>query len=230
MFDGRWRSKSERALRPIGASLRRTGVAADHLTAAGLGFAGVAAVLIGGGALRWGAAMLLCASLTDVLDGAVAKASGTATSRGAFFDSVADRVTDALLLGGVAWYLLDTDGGHIVVLPMAALGLSFVISYERAKAESLGFHAKGGLMERAERLITLGVGLVFGSMLIPVLWVMVLLTAVTAVQRFALVWRQATAAARGIPDVGRWQLGRWRGRRIARPTARAFRRRTRARR
>ena len=66
-----------------------------------------------------------------------------------------------------------------------------LISYERAKAESLGFSARGGLMERAERMVLLGVGLAF-DILVPVLWVMLVLTAVTAVHRFVMVWRQAT--------------------------------------
>ena len=108
---------------------------------------------------------MLCA-LPDLLDGAVAKASGTAGPRGAFFDSVSDRVTDALLLGGVAWHLSTTHPGRIAVLPLAVLGASMLISYERAKAESLGFDARGGLMERAERIIALGVGLLFDSLLI----------------------------------------------------------------
>ena len=120
---------------------------------------------------------MLCA-LPDVLDGAVAKASGTAGPRGAFFDSVSDRVTDALLLGGVAWHLSTTHPGRIAVLPMAVLGASMLISYERAKAESLGFDARGGLMERAERIIALGVGLLFDSVLIAVLWLMLVLTLV----------------------------------------------------
>ena len=66
-----------------------------------------------------------------------------------------------------------------------------LITYERARAESLGFTARGGLMERAERLVLLGVGLAF-DILVPVLWVMLVLTAFTAVQRFVKVWRQAT--------------------------------------
>jgi CDP-diacylglycerol--glycerol-3-phosphate 3-phosphatidyltransferase len=75
---------------------------------------------------------------------------------------------------------------------MAVLGASLIISYERAKAEALGFNAKGGVMERAERVILLGMGLLFPVLLIPVLWVMLVLTIVTAVQRFAKVWRQAS--------------------------------------
>src|SRR5690606_38559540 len=142
--------------------------------------------------------------------------------RGAFFDSVSDRVTDALLLGGVAWHLSTTNPGRIAVLPMAVLGASMLISYERAKAEALGFDARGGLMERAERIIALGVGLLFDSILIPVLWVMLALTLVTAGQRVVKVWRQASVPPKPAPE-----LTRWRARRAARPTERAWRRQAR---
>lgn len=218
MFDGRWRTSFEAGLKPVGANIRRTGITADHLTATGVVLAGGAAIAIGNGALRAGLLLLVLCALPDLLDGAVAKASGTAGPRGAFFDSVSDRVTDALLLGGVAWHLSTTHPGRIAVLPLAVLGASMLISYERAKAEALGFDARGGLMERAERIIALGVGLLFDSILIPILWAMLLLTLVTAVQRFAKVWRQASVT-RPVP-----QASRWRARRAARPTERAWRR------
>lgn len=192
MFDGHFRAQAEQRLRPIGSNLQRTGIRADHLTAFGIAMALGAAVAIGAGALRLGLLLLVLTAVPDVLDGAVAKASGTASPRGAFFDSVADRLTDALLLGGVAWFLATGHGGRIALLPMAVLGLSMLISYERAKADALGFDARGGLMERAERMIALAFGLLFSNLLIGVLWVMVVLTAVTAVQRFVKVWRQAS--------------------------------------
>ncbi len=191
MFDGRFRTEAEQRLRPVGANLRRVGVTADQLTALGVVMAVGAAVAIGNGALRAGLLLLALTALPDVLDGAVAKASGTASPRGAFFDSVSDRATDALLLGGVAWYLSTTQPGRVAVLPLAVLAASMLISYERAKAESLGFDAKGGLMERAERLIALGGALLFDSLMVPILWVMLVLTVVTAGQRFAKVWSQA---------------------------------------
>ena len=75
---------------------------------------------------------------------------------------------------------------------MAVLATSSVISYERAKAESLGFAAKGGIMERAERIILLALGLLFDVLLVPMLVVMLVLTLITAVQRFAKVWTQAS--------------------------------------
>lgn len=219
MFDGRWRSSVEKGLRPVGANIRRTGITADHLTVTGVVVAAGAAVAIGAGALELGLLLLVLCAVPDLLDGAVAKASGTAGPRGAFFDSVSDRVTDALLLGGVAWYLAGVHDGRIAILPMAVLGASMLISYERAKAEALGFDARGGLMERAERIIALGVGLLFESLLVPILWLMLALTLLTAVQRFAKVWRQASAPRPAAAAT------RWRARRASRSTERAWRRR-----
>ena len=192
MLDGRFRTNIEKGLRPIGANLGKSGISADHLTALGVVMAGAAAVAIGFGNFPLGLLFLVLTGVPDVLDGAVAKASGTASPRGAFFDSVSDRVSDALLFGGVAWYFAANDPGLTVMLPVAVLAASMLISYERARAEALGFNAKGGIMERAERMILLGLGLLFPVLLLPVLWIMLALTLVTAGQRFVKVWKQAS--------------------------------------
>ena len=97
----------------------------------------------------------------------------------------------------------DHGDGRIAILPMAVLAASMLISYERARAESLGFDAKGGLMERAERLLLLGVALLFDGLLIPILWLMLVLTVFTAVQRFAKVWRQASVERPRSPSTRR---------------------------
>jgi CDP-diacylglycerol--glycerol-3-phosphate 3-phosphatidyltransferase len=225
MFDKRCRAGVERGLKPVGTRLTEAGIRADQLTVAGLVISAAAAVAIGGGWLIVGWALLAASALPDVLDGAVAKASGTASPRGAFFDSVVDRVSDSLVLGGVAWYLASTDGGHAAILPFAVLAASTLVSYERARAESLGFTANGGLMERAERMILIGIGLLFSAILVPVLWVMLALTLVTAVHRFVMVWRQAGAGRGDDPDR---LLARWRGRRAGdgfRPSGRETSRR-----
>lgn len=223
MFDGNWRETVEKAVDPIGASLKRAGVSADVLTVTGIIVAAAGAVVVGNGYLRLGFVFLLLSGLPDLLDGAVAKAAGTTSLRGAFFDSVSDRVSDAFLFGGLAWYLASNNGGRISMLPVAVMAAAMLISYERAKAESLGFDAKGGIMERAERFIAVSVGLVFPEILIPVLWVMLVLTLVTAAQRFMKVWRQATTAgAANLPTPRR------RARRTSRDVSQATtRRRTR---
>ncbi len=192
MFDGNWRKAVDRGLTPIGASLRRTGVSADAVTLTGIIMAAAAAVMIGSGFLRMGFLFLVLTGIPDALDGAVAKASGDASARGAFFDSVSDRLTDALLFGSLVWYFAGSEPRHVVILPVAVMGLAMLVSYQRAKAELLGWDAKGGIMERAERFIVLGFGLLFNELLIVTLWVMLVLTAVTATQRFVKIWRQAS--------------------------------------
>ncbi len=192
MFDGHWRTNFERGLRPIGVGLRRTGLQADHLTGLGIAMAVATAVAIGAGYLRGALVLLILTGLCDFLDGALAKASGITNSRrGAYFDSVTDRLTDAVLFIGVAWYLATTQPGLMPLLPMALLGAASLVSYQRAKAESLGFDARGGLMERAERFIALGIALLFSEILVGILWGMLVLTVFTAGQRFVKVWRQA---------------------------------------
>ncbi len=203
MFDGRFRSGVDRAVQPIGRALRRTGLSPDHLTALGLVMAIPTAWAIATGRLGLGLGLLIGSAVPDLLDGALAKASGRGSVRGAFFDSVADRVTDTLVLGGMAWYLLDTHRGHIALLPMAVLGASLLVSYERAKAESLGYQAKGGLMERAERVVVLCAALAFSFLMIPLLWLMLGLTVLTAGQRFVRVWQQANAAGDRPPPLER---------------------------
>lgn len=229
MFDGHFRAHAERQLKPIGQQIKRTGITADHLTLTGIAMALGASVAIANGALRLGLLLLILTALPDVLDGAVAKASGTASPRGAFFDSTADRFTDAVLFMGVAWHLSTTSPGRIAILPMAVMGASLLISYERAKAESLGYEAKGGLMERAERLVALGLGLLFNFLLIPILWVMLALTLFTAAQRFVKVWRQASSEVPGAPrrsPVAARARTRAQDRRVARSTTRQVRRRS----
>jgi CDP-diacylglycerol--glycerol-3-phosphate 3-phosphatidyltransferase len=219
MFDGHMRAPIEKAVKPIGDRLRRTRLTPDHLTVAGLVVAALAAVAIGLGWFALGLLLVVLAALPDLLDGALAKASNSSSQRGAFFDSVVDRVTDALLFGGVAWYFASEESPHLTILPMAVALMSGVISYQRAKAESLGLSAKGGLMERAERIILLCLGLLFPVVLIPVMWIMLVLVTLTAVQRFVKVWKQAAVA-----PITAARIEKRRSRRQSRRTARIDRR------
>jgi CDP-diacylglycerol---glycerol-3-phosphate 3-phosphatidyltransferase len=199
MFDGRFRHAVDRSTKPVGAAFVRVGITADVLTFFGLAMSVVAAVVVGSGHLAAGIAMLFATGLPDLFDGPVAKAAGRASVRGAFLDSVADRVSDSFILGGVAWYLSAHHHGQAVMLPFAILAVTFLISYERAKAELLGLSAKGGLMERAERFVLLGACFVAGAVsaaaFLPALWVFLVLVTATAVGRFAKVWSAAEAPA-----------------------------------
>lgn len=184
-----------RLLKAIGPWLVSVGVSADHVTVFGILVSACTGLLIGTGHFLEAIGVLTFGGLMDTLDGAVAKAAGTSSKRGAFFDSVSDRVADMLVFGGLAWYFAAGPGHDpkLAVLPLAILGVSNTISYERAKAESLGYEAKGGLMERAERLIAVGFALVWHVTLVPALFVILGLCIWTASQRFLKVWRQASA-------------------------------------
>src|SRR5262249_53204429 len=191
MLDRHWRKGVEQGLGPLGDRLRRLGVTADALTIFGLLCSVVTAILIGSGHLIWAVVGVIVSGVADLLDGAIARGSGQASPRGAFFDSVTDRASDALLFGGVAWYLAD-QSAYYAILAFAVAACSMMISYERARAEALGIDARGGLMERAERFVFLSIGLAF-DILVPILWIMLVLTAFTAIQRFV----------RGYPPAGR---------------------------
>lgn len=214
MLDGHWRAPVARVTDPVGAGLARLGVTANALTVVGLLAALGSAVAIATNRLFMGAVIMGVSALPDLFDGPVAKAAGTASTRGAFFDSVADRVSDALILGGLAWFLESSRGGHYAMLAFALMGASVLVSYQRAKAESLGYQASGGLMERAERLVALAVGLVFSNVLIPVLWATLILTAATAAQRFVKVWRQGPTAAPAPGTVPAREPAAWRPGRV----------------
>ncbi len=225
MFDGRLRSQVDAAVKPIGNSMKKAGISADMLTATGIVMAVAAAVAIGAGALRLGFLLLILTGIPDLLDGAVAKASGKSSLRGAFFDSVSDRLTDGLLFGGIAYYLAASDEAPwVVMLPVAGYVTASVVSYIRAKADALGFDARGGIVERAERFILLGLGLLFEPVLLPVLALIIVLNVVTAGQRFVKVWNQATRQTPALSD-----RRRRRPRRMDRPGAQRLRARAAAR-
>jgi len=196
--DGRTEQTQRRGT-GFGAWLVRHGVRADAITVLGILLAAGNAVLIGLGDFYVACALLIVGGLMDTLDGVVAKAAGTSSPRGAFFDSVSDRVADGLLFGGMAWYLAGRSDPRLALVPLAILGVSALISYERAKAESLGFSAKGGLMERAERLILFGLAMLIHVVLVPLLVALLVLSCVTAFGRFVRVWRQASGAAAARP-------------------------------
>jgi CDP-diacylglycerol--glycerol-3-phosphate 3-phosphatidyltransferase len=210
MFDGRWRDGVDRTTSPVGQALHRHGITADVLTATGLVSATATAALVATGHLHLAIIFLIITGLHDLLDGPVAKAAGTASVRGAFFDSVTDRVADAVLMFGAAWYLVSQRDGHLALLPMAILGVTSLISYERAKAESLGLQAKGGLMERGERMFLFGVGLLSTAIFVPVLWILLVLVSCTAIARFVKVWN----AASGRDAVIRRRIEAWREGRV----------------
>ncbi|HKR98892.1 MAG TPA: CDP-alcohol phosphatidyltransferase family protein [Candidatus Dormibacteraeota bacterium] len=172
--------------------LRALGLTPNALTVAGLIVCVGAATLIALGYLTAGGLVLLLASLFDILDGALARVTGRMHRYGAFLDSTTDRYAECFTYIALLYYFLFRT--HSSVEPMLvtfALMGSLLVSYVRARAQSLGFDADGGLLARPERVVVTVVGLVIPPALYWALWILAVLTNFTALQRIWLVWQQA---------------------------------------
>jgi CDP-diacylglycerol---glycerol-3-phosphate 3-phosphatidyltransferase len=181
---------------PMGRVLSKTGITPNTITTLGLLVTSAAAILVANGQLVLGGWLLVVGGLMDTLDGAVARATGRSTPFGSFYDSVTDRVSDGIILGGLAWLLRGDP--RLFTLVVVALIAAQVTSYVRAKAESIDLDCSVGIMERAERAILLMIGLVFHRWLLePVLWLLAVGGGVTVIQRVHHVWCQID---RDIPE------------------------------
>jgi CDP-diacylglycerol--glycerol-3-phosphate 3-phosphatidyltransferase len=174
---------------PFVSVLGRLGVSPNHLTLAG--FAGnlAAAVLAARGEFLLAGILVLVFSAIDLLDGALARGTGRASAFGAVFDSTLDRLSEAAVLGGLAYYYVQQGSELEVVLCFAALTASIMVSYVRARAQFYGLDLTDGLFTRAERVLVLGGGLIINQVLIA-LWVLAVMAGVTALQRLFVVWRR----------------------------------------
>lgn len=181
-----------------GRSLARLGFTANSLTILGIVFTAVAGWRIVVGGFLSAGLILTAGGCLDFCDGAVAKARGTASTLGAFFDSVTDRVSDAIVFSTLTWYFLRTNHQRAAAVALVAYGTSVMTSYIRAKAESLGWDSKVGLLERAERLIVICSALIlsflWSGLVEAALWVIAFFGAVTVLQRLVHVARQARVA------------------------------------
>ena len=178
-----------RVVGPIGGVLARTGITPNWLTTLGLLLTIAAAVLVGTGRPLVAGWVLVFGGLMDTFDGAVARARNASTPFGGFYDSVTDRLADGIILGGIAWWVVDRP--RLFLLTVVALVAAEVTSYVRAKAEAIDLSCDIGVLERAERAILLMAGLVFHPWLLePVLWILAVGGVVTVVQRIHHVWCQ----------------------------------------
>lgn len=192
MFTARfqaWVRAGARRFVPLLQSLRLT---PNALTFAGLLICAGAAVLVGLGYLTAGGIVLLVASLFDILDGALARVSGKTYRYGAFLDSTVDRYAEAFTYIALLWFFLfRTHDSLESMLVIFALSGSLLVSYVRARAQSLGFVCDGGILARPERVVITVIGLIFTPLLVWALWILAVLTNLTAVQRIWLVWQQS---------------------------------------
>ena len=188
----------------VGRALAGLGLTANALTVLGLLLNAGVAVVIATGHPRWGGALLLVASAFDMLDGAVARATGSITRFGGFLDSTLDRYAEVVVFGGVLLYLLDTDDAKLgAALVFVATTGALMISYARARAEGAGFTASVGLAARPERVVLLALCLLIDRPLWA-LWVLAVVTHLTAVTRILHVRRLALRepADAGAPRAG----------------------------
>jgi CDP-diacylglycerol--glycerol-3-phosphate 3-phosphatidyltransferase len=207
-------------LEPVAAGLAGLGVRADHLSALGLAFSIGAGLAFFEGWFRWGAVLVALAGLCDLLDGQIARRTGASSRFGAFIDSTFDRLSEGLVLAGIAGFyisnLVELSLDPLLVAQQVARGLeprtwaavaltavvalvgSFMVSYTRARAEGLGVQCRVGWFERPERLALLIVAGLFGvgPVMPGALIVLAVLSFATAAQRVAHVWMHTRAAGR----------------------------------
>jgi phosphatidylglycerophosphate synthase len=134
-----------------------------------------------------GGCLIIVSGFFDILDGIVARVNRKISIFGAFLDSVTDRYSDAFLFGGFFYFFYKADSLAGMFLSLVTMAGALIISYARAKAEGLGRDCHVGLMERPERIIFMTFGAVTGWIL-PVMWIMFILTHLTVVQRIYHVW------------------------------------------
>jgi len=187
-------------LRHVVSGLAATGITPNMFTFLGLAVNSWAAAMFALGQFRQAAAILFLAGFLDMADGQVARRVGRVTAFGAFLDSTLDRYSDlALYMGLVVHYTLSGRAFYMM-LAAVAMASSFMVSYSRARAESVIPSCKVGFMERPERLVLLIMGGAFNRMA-QVLWVIATISTLTVIHRVVYTW-QELRAGRTQPDAG----------------------------
>ena len=181
------RAWAQTAVEAVVRPLARLGVQPNTVTTVGLALSFVAAAAVWQGLWPWAAVLVLVASAFDMLDGALARVSDRRTTFGAFFDSTLDRLAEAAICLGLIGYFLGLQDDLTVLGAALMLVGSQMVSYTRARAEGLGLECSVGWFQRPERVIALGLALLFPANLLIVLkiviWLLAILTLLTTVQR-----------------------------------------------
>jgi CDP-diacylglycerol--glycerol-3-phosphate 3-phosphatidyltransferase len=184
------RVRFKHLLDPVGAFLNRAGIAPNTLTLAGLIGNLIGSLLIARGQFLIGGLLLLFMGPLDALDGTMARLRGEPTDFGAFIDSVTDRYSELIIFAGLLYYYLHNGIFLMAMLVFAASAGSVLVSYVRARAQSLGYEAKEGILTRAERFAVLIPSIIFGYPSVGVSIVAVLAN-FTALQRILIVRKLA---------------------------------------
>jgi CDP-diacylglycerol--glycerol-3-phosphate 3-phosphatidyltransferase len=184
------RNLAYRITGPVVRIVSKSGVTPNALTFVNLALNIVAAYVIATGHLLLGGVLVLVAGLFDLLDGALARFTRQTTKFGAVLDSTVDRICEAAILSGLLiWYVPQEGASLEIVLILAVLIGSFLVSYIRARAEGLGWQCQVGLFTRAERVIVLAVGLLINQVFVA-LCILAVFVFVTVVQRLVHLSKQ----------------------------------------
>jgi CDP-diacylglycerol---glycerol-3-phosphate 3-phosphatidyltransferase len=176
-------------LDPIATLINRTGLRPNTITLLGLLGNVFAAVLLAQGQMLWGGLLVLLMAPVDALDGSMARLRGETSQFGAFVDSVTDRYSELVTFAGLLYYYVQNgDAAGTLLVYFAAAG-SVLVSYTKARADSLAFDANTGILTRAERYFVLVPGLLF-NLVIPALWILAIFANITALQRILRVRKQ----------------------------------------
>lgn len=197
----RFRAFWTKVISPVAHLLLKLGVSADAVTVVGtLGVCAGALVFFPQGKLLTGVLVITAFVFSDLIDGHMARTSGTSNKFGAFLDSTLDRVGDAAIFGGLLLYFAGPGDSQLyTVLSLVCLVMGAVTSYARARAESLGMQANVGIAERADRLVAILVMTGLSGMFdLPILleitlWALAVASTITVVQRIWVVRKQAYA-------------------------------------
>jgi CDP-diacylglycerol---glycerol-3-phosphate 3-phosphatidyltransferase len=197
MFTTRFEAWVRRHAEALMSALGRIPLTPNQITVVGFALTCVAAVLAAFEYLLLAGIVLIFAGTCDILDGAVARSTKASYPYGAFLDSTLDRYSEGVVYLGLAAYFMTIHGPlqrWLVLATLAALAGSFLVSYVRARAQSLGFTCETGLFARPERVVVTVAGLIIGGyVLYGVVFLLALITNLTALQRIREVWLQGRA-------------------------------------
>jgi CDP-diacylglycerol--glycerol-3-phosphate 3-phosphatidyltransferase len=199
----RFRQFWTRLIKPIADLLLRLGVSPDAVTLVGtIGVSAGALIFFPRGQVWIGVVVITLFVFSDLIDGYMARTSGKSSKWGSYLDSTLDRLGDGAIFGGLVLYYANSDAGDsttMAAVTLWALVMGATTSYARAKAESLGLQASGGLAERADRLVLVLVTGFFSDVLdLPILlqivvWYLAIASTITVVQRSLSVRKQVLA-------------------------------------
>jgi CDP-diacylglycerol--glycerol-3-phosphate 3-phosphatidyltransferase len=182
------RAWGARIIEPIARLLTRLGLTPNTVTVMGFLLSAAVALVLATGRLTLAGLLLIATLAFDAVDGTMARTQGTTSRFGAFLDSTLDRWTELFLYGALVWHYLQIGQNVNVLLAVAAMSTSVMVSYTRARAEGVGLPCKEGIFTRFERMVVLLVGLLFG--VTPwALGIIAVLAGITAVQRIFVTKR-----------------------------------------